>query len=116
MIFDEDDLLERLAGDADLAGEVVAVFLEDCPSRLEAIEAAVASGDAAALRAAAHALKGAAGSLGAPRVFDATQLLEQIAADGVLEGASAAARRVDDETRHLVAVLRNRATASSHPH
>ncbi len=116
MIFDEADLLERLAGDADLVAEVVVIFLEDCPLRLQAVESAMARREAVALRAAAHALKGAAGSLGAPRLFEAAQTLEQLAADGSLGSAAVAVQRVGDEARQLVAVLSNRTTASSLPH
>lgn len=45
--------------------EVVALFLNDLPARLQAIEAALAEGRVEAVSTAAHALKGSAGNIGA---------------------------------------------------
>ena len=45
--------------------EVVGLFLADAPRRLDAIAQAIASGDPDELSRAAHALKGAAGNIGA---------------------------------------------------
>ena len=45
--------------------EVIALFLADTPARLEAIAKAIAAADATALTSAGHALKGAAGNVGA---------------------------------------------------
>jgi HPt (histidine-containing phosphotransfer) domain-containing protein len=108
-ILDEADLLERLGDDAELVAEVLAVFLEDAPVRLAAIHAALAQRDAAELRAAAHALKGAAASIAAIRLFEAAQALEHTSHDGQLDGA--AVGRVVSETDALVAALQARAAA-----
>jgi HPt (histidine-containing phosphotransfer) domain-containing protein len=52
-------------GDDDLLGELIDLFLADAPARIDAIRAAVARQDWAALTAPAHSLKGSCGSLGA---------------------------------------------------
>lgn len=59
--------------------EVVGLFVADAPRRLQAIEAAIASGDPEALSRAAHALKGAAGNIGAVGVQAACAQLESVA-------------------------------------
>ena len=73
-----------------LAADVIQLFLEDCPARVAAIKAAVDAGDAERIRAAAHALKGAAGSLSATGLFQAAHVLERIGAERRLVAASAA--------------------------
>ena len=57
--------------------EVIRVFLEDLPVRLAAIKDAVTSRNAVALRAAAHALKGAAANLSAGGLVEAASVLER---------------------------------------
>lgn len=52
----------------DVLGELVALFERDARLRVNAIRDAVATGAAEARRQAAHALKGAAGNIGAARV------------------------------------------------
>ncbi len=62
--------------------EVIGLFLADTPQRLEAIDAAVAAQDATLLAQAAHALKGAAGNVGATALHLAAGELEQVAKAG----------------------------------
>ena len=51
-------LTDRLGGDADLARELVDIFLAEYPNLLQAIRTSIDRGDAPALRRAAHALRG----------------------------------------------------------
>jgi HPt (histidine-containing phosphotransfer) domain-containing protein len=44
---------------------VIGLFLDDCPARLRAINAAVDARDCESIRIEAHGLKGAAGNLSA---------------------------------------------------
>ncbi len=78
-------------GEADVVAEVFRLFLDDAPARLAAIRLAAAHCDAAALRRAAHALKGSAGNIGAVHVRDACLGLEQAAAEGQVDEAMVAA-------------------------
>ena len=57
-VFDQTALMDRVDHDIEFLAETVAMLDEDSPSLLEQIRAAVAAGDAAALVAPAHALKG----------------------------------------------------------
>ena len=74
-------LLARVGGDQDLMRDVVRLFLEDCPVRLAAIRAAIIAGDMDGLRSAAHALRGAAGTLSASGLVEAASVLERIGAE-----------------------------------
>jgi CheY-like chemotaxis protein len=104
--FDEDALLTRVQGDTVLMMNVIRIFLEDCPARLADINAAVAARDAIALRAAAHALKGAAGNLAAVGLFEAAQVLERVAAEDRMDAAEAARRRLSAEAANVMDILR----------
>ena len=106
--FDEAELLERTSGSAEIAAEVMRLFLDDCPVRLSAIEAAVRSGDAEELRLAAHALKGAAGNLSATGTCQAADALERIGAEGRMDAAAAAWEHLSIEAGRLLEDLTRR--------
>ena len=103
---DRERLMERLGGDEQLLIDVVRVFLDDCPSRLAAIKAAVDSRDAEQIRTTAHALKGAAANLSAQGLFDSAGTLERLGAEGRLEPTEAAWRRLSMEATSVIDLLR----------
>src|SRR5262245_31309031 len=105
-IFDMDALLTRVGGDRELMIEVIRLFLEDCPARLENIAAAMAANDADAVRVAAHALKGSAGSLGAVAVYDTSTTLEHLAGEGRLDTARPVWQRLLLDADRFVAHVR----------
>jgi CheY-like chemotaxis protein len=106
MTFDEDALRRRVAGDQDLMTEIVRVFLDDLPVRLAAIKNAVIGRDAGALRAAAHALKGAAGSVSADALFEAARAIEEVGASARMDAAESAWRQVSVDAANAIDVLR----------
>jgi signal transduction histidine kinase/CheY-like chemotaxis protein len=103
--FNREELIDRLGGDADLLGDVIQLFLEDCPKRMAAIAAAVEQRDPEAIRTTAHALKGAAGTIAAAAVFEAAQALERLGAEKRLEPAEAAFRVLTREAASLTDTL-----------
>ncbi len=103
---DHASLLERLGGDHTLFTDVVQLFLTDCPPRLTAIKAAVEARNLPAVRAEAHALKGAASNLSAAGLFDAAATLERVAVEGRADAAAAAWRRLSTEATHALDQLR----------
>jgi HPt (histidine-containing phosphotransfer) domain-containing protein len=82
------ELLVLMEGDRDLLQELIGVFLEDAPQRIEGVRRALADGDADALYKAAHALKGSAGNFGAPNVVSRANRLEALAQENDLETAT----------------------------
>jgi CheY-like chemotaxis protein/HPt (histidine-containing phosphotransfer) domain-containing protein len=115
-IFDPAILLKRLSGDRTLMADVIRVFLEDCPTRLAAIETAVAARDPEALNAATHALRGAATSLAADRLAGAAGVLERLSKEKRMEPVDAAWRQLALEASHLLdalAALRLASTGST---
>lgn len=112
MVFDEAELSERLSHDAELEAEVIALFIEDCLERLGAIDNALAAGDGLELRAAAHALKGAAGNLSAHHLSAAAGALEHVASASGCASAAGAVARVKSDAGELLPLLRARLAAS----
>jgi two-component system, sensor histidine kinase and response regulator len=92
---DEPALMTVVGGDRKLAGELAQLFLDDLDNRVAEITAAVEARQVDRLRAAAHALRGSAGSLRAGNVRDASGALESIASSGSLEGAIYALNTLD---------------------
>lgn len=84
-----EEILERMGGCRDILDEVAAVFLEHTPRMLDAIENAIRTGDAPALRNAAHSFKGAVANFGVEHIVAAAQRLETMGSDGDLSGAAA---------------------------
>ena len=101
--FDFIAALDSIDGDKGLFEELMGLFLEDYPQRLEEIEAALEKGDSDATERAAHTLKGAAGSLGLSRIQKrALQLEEQgRASDLVQAGKTLESLRAELEKLNL---------------
>jgi HPt (histidine-containing phosphotransfer) domain-containing protein len=65
-----------------LVSEMIGIFEDDTPRRIQAILQAVADGDAEALSRAGHALKGGAGTLGAKALRAQAAELEVLGREG----------------------------------
>ena len=76
------DELRRRLGDDELVGEIIGLFLADCPAKVAAIKAAVVARDLRAIRVAAHALKGSAANMSAMPVSECASALELMAERG----------------------------------
>ena len=63
-----DQLLSLDDGELGLLKEMVGLFKADTPDRIRAIEATLASSDLTDMADVAHSIKGAAGTMGAPRL------------------------------------------------
>lgn len=71
----DDAYYSPLALDNDLA-EIVAMFVDELPDRLEVLREALQAGDREKLGRAAHQLKGSAGSYGFPQITPFAARLE----------------------------------------
>ncbi len=74
------DTMEQLLnlddGELGLLEEMLGLYKEDTPGRILAIEATLATGDMTEMADVAHAVKGSAGTMGAPRVRAVAAQLE----------------------------------------
>ncbi len=102
---DLDDALEQVGGDRALLLELAAIFLDEAPKWARDIREAVEAGDPDRLRRAAHTLKGATGTVGAPTLFQPAKTLEDIGRNGDLAPAKAALAVLEDELAAVMAAL-----------
>ena len=105
LVFDRVRFDLQTGADRDLQREVVGMFLEDAGARVQAIRAAVVERDAARLRSAAHALKGAASYLSAPLVVETAGHLEAMGRDGTLDEAAAGLQRLEASVADFITEL-----------
>jgi len=108
--FDLTAALKYVGGDRELLDELLGIFAEDAPVRLEAIRRAIAGGDAVDLTREAHTLKGALKVIGATTAAELALDLETAARaedTGTSEKLAAALEReMDRLLQSLVALKR----------
>ncbi len=88
-------------GDQGLVRELAQLLVDTTPSQLEAIQTAVAAGDAVTLRAAAHRLRGSLLAFGVPDAVEATRTLESMGSAGDLTGAEALSTALAKDVQSL---------------
>jgi HPt (histidine-containing phosphotransfer) domain-containing protein len=81
------ELLDSTGNDVEFVRELIATYLADTPSQLEAMTAAVDSDDAAALVRPAHTLKSSSATVGASRLSARARELEMAGRSGSLQPA-----------------------------
>ena len=105
--FDEAGLLERVGDDRELAREVIDAFIDDHPERLRTLDVAMKANDVAQIRRCAHAIKGAAGTVGGLALAATARALEDLAAQGHTALYELAWRRISETSLDLIASLRS---------
>lgn len=88
-VFDRAALERRLMDDVDLIRTVAERFLVDLPMRMEALEVRVTAADAEESSRIAHAIKGAAASVGGEALRRTAADMEQLGHDGRIEAMQA---------------------------
>jgi HPt (histidine-containing phosphotransfer) domain-containing protein len=93
------DSLRQLTppGEPDVLSEVLRLFLDEVPRRVDKLKAAWRDGDAVALQRAAHSLKGSSGNIGARHMFDICKQLDERARAGDFNGARHLLDSLEDE-------------------
>jgi len=98
--------LREAIGGGDVLAEIVELWCTDSDRRVGECAAALGAGDAPALRAVAHTLKGSAANVGAAEVVKLAETIERHAADGVLEPVRPAVDRLGGEVARAASALR----------
>lgn len=104
------DVLESLRalntpGQPDVLGDLVRLFLKDAPERLEVLERGLREGDVGGVERAAHALKGASGSIGAPGLARLCAEMTEDARRGTLAGGAERLAAIRAEWERVRAAL-----------
>lgn len=95
------DALARAGDDRDFYHELLQMFMDDAPARLEELERAIGQRDHATITAVAHSLKGAAANLSATGVREAAYSLETKGRAGETEGYDDPFRSLREELARL---------------
>jgi HPt (histidine-containing phosphotransfer) domain-containing protein len=99
------NLVELDDGGHALLSEMIGIFREDTPRRIQDILTAVAQGNADALSRASHALKGGAGALGANALRFLAADLETLGRDGSTDVGPDLAARLETTLQISLAAL-----------
>ena len=100
-----------LGGDRRLLCELVGIFVDDGPKRIQAIRAALTTSDVRQVEQVAHSLKGSASILGATRLQTAALALEDAAHDGHTEDGPALVAQIARELDKVMAFFADPAWA-----
>ncbi|HKQ66810.1 MAG TPA: Hpt domain-containing protein, partial [Methylomirabilota bacterium] len=95
--------LRWLGGDRRLLSELVGIFVEDGPKRVQAIRSALTASDVRQVEQVAHSLKGSASILGATQLQSAALALEDAAHDGHTENGPALVAQIARELDKVMA-------------
>ena len=93
--------LIREFGDEVLIAELARLLIDHADEQVSAVHDAVASGNAALLKSAAHKIKGGMGTFGALPVTRLAMALEAIGRNGHVNGADILAAQLEGEVRAL---------------
>jgi HPt (histidine-containing phosphotransfer) domain-containing protein len=108
------DVVERLRqltppGEPDVLREILNLFLDEVPKKIDSLRLALTSGDAATLQRAAHSLKGSSGNIGARAMYEVCRQLDDRAKSEELarlqplvEALQAEYGKVESEIRRLL--------------
>ena len=96
-------------GEPDVLAEVLTLFLEEVPNRIERLRNAWQAGNIQEVHRAAHSLKGSAGNIVARRLFEVCRQLDDISKSGDLAAAATLVDtlevefgKVESEIRRLI--------------
>jgi CheY-like chemotaxis protein len=103
---DAASLLAKFGGNQKLLAEVIDLFLADTPRILEEARGAAERGDAAALAASAHALKGSLGLFAQAAAYHAARGVETAARAGDVRATDEAFVRLEETARQLLEDVR----------
>jgi HPt (histidine-containing phosphotransfer) domain-containing protein len=95
--------LRWLGGDRHLLAELVGIFVDDGPKRMQAIRVALTAADVRQVEQVAHSLKGSASILGATQLQSAALALEDAAHDGRTENGPALVAQIASELDKVIA-------------
>ena len=100
-VFDRSALSDRLMDNAKLIAEIIDIFLEDMPRRMESLKEHLCAGRAAAAGEQAHAIKGAAADVGGEVVRTIAFEMEKAGKAGDLEGLVTMMPRLEEGFEQL---------------
>ena len=105
LIFDREELLARVMGDDTMMCRVIAVFLENSPKQLLALQTALHNEDVASITFQAHTLKGAAATIGGKALCAVATEIEKLGQAGDFSAVVPRISELDEQYRLLTEAL-----------
>ncbi len=106
VIFDKAGLMTRLAGDEQLARNVLQTYLEETPEEIAALKAYLQAGDAPSIERQAHMIRGASANVGAEAVRAVSFEIEKMAKAGDLQRAAIHLPELESQFGRLSKVMK----------
>jgi HPt (histidine-containing phosphotransfer) domain-containing protein len=91
--------------ETDLVVELIELYLQDTPVKIEAIQQAVGTAQRETLKRAAHSLKGSSGTLGVRQLASICEELEALADDALTPDAKRIVHQLEQEFVRVQAAL-----------
>jgi len=105
--FDEEEILERLMGDQNMARDVILLFLKQLPGQISELKKTVANFDASAVAGVAHMIRGGASNVAATAVRNAARDIESAVKVGNWDAIAGALQKFEACTKQFQEALRN---------
>jgi signal transduction histidine kinase/CheY-like chemotaxis protein/HPt (histidine-containing phosphotransfer) domain-containing protein len=101
-IFDIDSLSERLGGDTRLINQIVNLFIQDIPEKIDQLKVSLTKQDYSSASFYSHSIKGAGLNLGAVRISTIAQQLDEQLKSGITDNADFLAESLKSEFSEFV--------------
>jgi CheY-like chemotaxis protein/HPt (histidine-containing phosphotransfer) domain-containing protein len=105
LVFNAEDMMNRLAGNKDLAQVVIDAFLEDIPRQIVVLRELIESGDVQGAERQSHRIKGAASNVGGDVMHTVAAEMEKMGRNGQLADMSLRYYQLEDEFDRLKCIL-----------
>ncbi len=112
-IVSRDELLQRVDGDMELLEELVDLFLEDLPARLQGLREALDHDNVPLVHERAHSIKRSVSCFAAAAAFEAASQLTDLARGGATQGLKEAIDILEQEMTRLQPALREIVASAS---
>lgn len=111
-IFNPAFLLDSVAGDMEIASQVLELFLMDIPKEIDALDAAAAGLNSGDVHRIAHLIKGSAATVGAELLSRVVSEGEKLGREGKLEDVGPVLLKIKEVFTETVEAMRNQNLAS----
>ena len=106
LLFDREELMERVDNDIELLQHILELFYRDYPGHVDEVRQSIAAGESQRLQEIAHSLKGMLANLSAHAATQMAQQLEEWGREGNFEQARVTLERLEEELQRLTEALR----------
>lgn len=112
-LLDLREILDTCGGDRLFVDEVLVEYVAQAPEITERMSEAISSGDVAGVKDAAHGLKGCSRTIGAFRVGQWSEIIEEQAKTGDLARAAESLGYLREELASVLSAIQDRVVAAA---